>query len=62
MEEEEQSGISKTWTKFTNWISSIDWSGKNLMMIIIIGTGFLVCLAVFCKVCCCKTKIPIDDD
>lgn len=39
-------------------------NGKNLMMIVILGTGLLVCLAVFCKVCCCKTKIPegLDDD
>ena len=28
------------------------------MMIIIIGTGFLICLVVFCKICCCATKLP----
>ena len=33
-------------------------------MIIVIGTGLLICMLVFCKICCCRTKLPqgIDEE
>ena len=52
----------KPWEKVINWAKSIEMTGKNLMMIIVIGTGFLICLMVFCRICCCKTKLPQGND
>ena len=46
------------WENIVEWVDNIEMTNKNLMMIIIIGTGFLICLLVFCRICCCKTKLP----